>query len=216
MASSKLKALKSKVAPKVGSSKAKSKTPTVEAPKDMHDSIAQWREAKQMENEGKALREAAEGDLLDFAALEISTACRDAKKVVSSVNIIGRTLTDADGDTSTDVIQATQVAKYSKMDGEQEDKLRSIFTDRFERFFKINDTVTVKTDISDELFDRVVEALTKEFGDDIDSVIDITSEIKPTEVYIQEVMLDNSVEDLHKVANNSGLCKLQKISFKLK
>lgn len=216
MATSKLAALKKKVNPKIETTKAKSKTPTIETSEKLHEAISSWREAKRMENEGKAMREASEGELLDVAADHIRSACNDAKKVVSSVNLVGRTTVDAEGDKTRDVIQATQVAKYSKMSGSSEDKLQSIFTDRYEKLFETTDTITVKNDISEELQDRVIKALTEEFGDDVGDVISITSEIKPTEAYTAGIMLDNSIRNLHKVANESGLCKLQKISFKLK
>ena len=185
----------------------KSSVPTVKGPEDLQNAIAQWKEGKNMEKEGKSLRLVAEGELLEPVAELRLKQCREDRKLHASINVHA----------GSESLKAIQAARFLKMGAEEaEPKLQAIFGTDFSRLFTTTEGISVSDEITPELETKLSGLLTKHFtADEIELMLCFDPQVKPTEQFVHQSIFDKKIRRLAEQAREDGLCQPIKLSFRL-
>ena len=158
-----------------GSKKGKSTMAVVALPEtdDIKEAVKAWREAKADEKTANSLRKQQEEILKPASAEAYENFCRKEGKHHSSVKVQVGSITP--------MTYVTQ-EKYSAISLDNGEKLKQIFGDSFERFFKLVTEIKLSekamSDI-DPILEKIVEAVGGE--EKFLDLFDVTQQFKPTQ-----------------------------------
>lgn len=185
--------------------KSKSKTPVVDIKDEgVKEAVVKWKDAKQREKDAKTEREMLEEAIRPVAMSERRKLIQENQEHTSAVKV------NADGE----VLTMKTSKAYSEISTDNEDELREIFGDDYDRLFGTHTKIEFKTKFATdpEVLQAVIDAVGAERFTEI---FDVSQAIKPMDTLIVERDLNEEVAAKHDQAVEEGLVKPYKSSFTL-
>jgi hypothetical protein len=185
--------------------KSKSKTPVVDIDDEaVKDAVVKWKDAKQREKDAKTEREMLEEGMRPAAMEARRKHIQDNQEHTSAVKV------NCDGE----VVTMKTSKAYSEISTDNEDELREIFGEDFDRLFGTCTKIEFKAKFATdpEVLQAVIDAVGAERFTEI---FDVSQAIKPMDTLIVERDLNADVAAKHDQAQEEGLVKPYKSSFTL-
>ncbi len=128
-------------------------------------------------------------------------ACRSRSEMFPSVYLTGE-------DDNGDEVKATfiQQGRFCNMVEPQDkgiaDKLKALFTNKFDKYFKVSLGVTTTSEFTEEDAIKMIKAL----GDRASEVLILTESVVPTEALVTDMVMEPAIEKkVEKAQNDHGL-----------
>lgn len=197
-----------KVAKKKKTTKKKDEKPKIKVTGPLRPAHKKWLEGKSKEKDGKAAIKKNEGLLLPFAMEEHLKACQQVDKYYSSIKLIRE---DEDGEEHSLTVSFTN--KYSEIPCENEESLREIYGDEYDRFFREETQVALSdAALKDDSFtDKLVEIVGEE---NFERYFNVKTFIKPIPEYHESRVRNSDLAEMHQRAVDDDLIKCNKPSIK--
>lgn len=185
----------------------KSSMPTCTLPIPIAPLVKVWSDAKRAEETAIAQRKSAEEKLRPVASDLRLNVCRKQGKVHASVLLDG-------GEHGS--VKFIQQGRFTNMPQDlAEDPLTAAFGNDYDRYFRTRPQIEISDDLTDGQATALAKALQKIFGDDIEKFVTVKPIIVPTDLFITDVTLNQTVSDKAKALQNEGLCVPYAASFRL-
>lgn len=188
-----MSALKRMAKKKKAPTKKKNAKPILED-ESLHKNIKDFLGAKKKQKEAKAEISRAEGAIINSAEKARVEHCTRTGKYESSHKVTA----------STGTVTVKFPNRYSKIPNDDEDALREVYEDDYDRYFREKTEVTMtEAAMNDEEF---IEDMMERLGEEtFERYFDVTSHIEPTKAYHEQRVTDASLADKHQEAVDQGL-----------
>lgn len=170
---------------------------------DLSKSVREWIAADIKMKDAEASKKMAEAPILDKACEAHGEICLDEKEYHSSIKLL----------TNEGNLLVSFANKYSNVATDNEEELRQIYGDEYDRYFNEKTTVTLTPAAMED--EKFVAMLSDKLGPEkFARYFNVTEHLEVAKSYHENRMTDKVLAGKHQMAVDAGLIKCNKPSVK--